>query len=128
MSIAKSTFVIDRKTPTPVEFNVGGAVRNRYEKTFSGDISGTSVVEATMLGLGDGKPLVYIAIEGFEVTVNGRTGGFILLHRAVHPEDGTTAWTILDGSGTGELAGIRGTGTITPGHEFTLEYDFSDAR
>jgi hypothetical protein len=120
---AKSKFVIDKKTPTPVEWNVGGVVRNRYEKTFSGDITGTSLVEATMLGLGDGKPLVYIAIEGFDVSVNGSKGTFILLHRAVHPEDGTTAWTILDGSGSGELAGIRGSGTITPGHEFTLEYE-----
>jgi hypothetical protein len=34
---AKSKFVIDKKTPTPVEWNVGGVVRNRYEKTFSGD-------------------------------------------------------------------------------------------
>lgn len=120
---AKSKFVIDKKTPTPVEWNVGGAVRNRYEKTFAGDITGTSLVEATMLGLGDGKPLVYIAIEGLDVAVNGKKGTFILLHRAVHPEDGTTAWTILDGSGSGELAGIRGSGTITPGHEFTLEYE-----
>ncbi|HEX5216236.1 MAG TPA: DUF3224 domain-containing protein [Vicinamibacterales bacterium] len=123
MATAKSTFVIDKKVPTAVEWNVGGAARNRYEKTFSGDITGTSLVEATMLGLGDGKPLVYIAIEGLDVTVNGRKGTFILLHRAVHPEDGTTAWTILDGSGSGELAGIRGSGTITPGHEFTLEYE-----
>jgi len=119
---ATSKFVIDKKVPTPVEWRVGGASRHRYEKTFTGEIEGTSVVEATMLGLGDGRPLVYVAIEALEVTIHGRKGTFILLHRAVHPEDGTTSWTIIAGSGGGELAGIRGTGTITPGHEFTLEY------
>ena len=34
-------------------------------------------------------------------------------------------WTIVTGSGTGELAGIHGTGEITPGHNFMLNYDFN---
>ena len=58
----------------------------------------------------------------------GRTGSFVL--RA----DGTfsggqalTNWQVVDGSATGQLRGLRGTGTAVTtsgsGGEFTLDYE-----
>ena len=68
---------------------------------------------------------MYVAIERFECTLHGRTGSFLLLHRAMQP--GESAWTIAEGTGQGELAGIQGSGEITPGHEFFLDYEIRSA-
>ena len=115
-----SSFVIDRKDFAPVEWSGGGMTRARFEKTFSGELSGTSVVEAVMLRVENDGLAVYAGIERIECTVNGRSGSFLLLHQAMQP--GHATWTIADGSGTGELAGISGAGEILPGHGFTLHY------
>ena len=115
-----SSFVIDRKDFVPAEWSGGGLTRARFEKTFTGELTGTSVVEAVMLRTENDGLAVYTGIERIECTVNGRTGSFLLLHQAMQP--GPATWTIADGSGTGELAGIAGAGEILPGHGFTLHY------
>lgn len=120
---ADSSFVIDKKDFTPVEWAGGVCMRGRYEKVFTGDLTGTSVVEATLLRTENDGPAVYVAIERIQCTLQGRTGSFLLLHQALQP--GPSSWTIAEGSGLGELAGIRGHGEITPGHGFTLDYDIA---
>ncbi|MGY0232952.1 DUF3224 domain-containing protein [Longispora urticae] len=107
-----------------VPWEGGQMSRTHWDKTFTGDLAGTSAVEAVMLGLDDGGPSIYVGIERIEGTLHGRAGSFVLLHSATHHESGGLAeWVIAPGSGTGELTGISGTGRILPGHEFTLTYD-----
>jgi hypothetical protein len=115
-----SSFVIDRKDFVPAEWTGGGMTRARFEKTFTGELAGTSVVEAVMLRTEHDGPAVYTGIERIECTMNGRAGSFLLLHQAVQP--GPATWTIATGSGTGDFAGIVGAGEILPGHGFTLHY------
>lgn len=122
---ATSSFTLDKKDFTPAEWTGGTMMRARYEKTFTGDLSGQSIVEATLLRTDDEGPAVYVAIERFECTLHGRTGSFLLLHRAMQP--GESAWTIAEGTGQGELAGIQGSGEITPGHGFILDYEIRSA-
>ena len=125
---AKCSFIIDRKTPNPVSFEGGQMTHTRFEKTFSGDITGTSIVEALMAGLADNGPAVYVGIERFDCSVEGRKGTFVLMHAATqHRSGGSASWTIVPGSGTGELAGISGKGEILPKHDFVLTYDFEVA-
>jgi hypothetical protein len=69
-----------------------------------------------------------VAIEGFDGTVHGRKGTFILQHEA----GGTggvpwMTWKIVESSGTGELAGLRGEGQIFTGpdggHSYLIDYE-----
>ncbi len=123
---AKSSFVIDKKTPNPVSFEGGQMTHTRFEKTFTGDIVGTSVVEALLAGLDNGGPAIYVGIERFACTVAGRKGTFVLMHAATqHGSGGSASWTIVQGSGTGQLAGISGAGEILPNHDFVLSYELT---
>ena len=123
MHHATSSFVLDKKDFAPAEWIGGGLMRARYEKTFTGDLAATSVVEGVMLRTENDGPAVYVAIERIEGTLHGKTGSFLLLHQAMQP--GSSTWTIAAGSGLGELAGIVGSGEITPGHGFTLDYQIA---
>jgi hypothetical protein len=100
--------------------------RARIEKTYRGDIEGHGSVEmlAARADAGSG----YVALERIAAVVNGKPGGFSLLH--IGTMAGTEMWTrwlIVSGSGTGELRAIRGEGRIdidAEGHHtFTLDYD-----
>ena len=118
---ASSSFVIDKKDFAPAEWTGGGIARARFEKTFTGELAGTGVVEAVMLRTEGDALAVYVGIERIECTLHGRAGSFLLLHQAMQP--GPATWTIAAGSGTGELTGISGNAEILPGHNFTLDYE-----
>ncbi|MBH5333727.1 DUF3224 domain-containing protein [Streptomyces pactum] len=95
--------------------------------TFSGGITaeGTSCVYAiTYL---TGKTGVCRGYEMVTGALDGRRGGFVLDQHATFGEDGVVHCTfeVVAGSGTGELAGLSGTGAFTavPG-EPTVPYTF----
>lgn len=126
--VAQSSFVIDRKDATPVEWEGGQMSQNSFYKTFSGDITGSSLVKAVMLVTENSGPAVYVGVERYDVSVNGKKGTFVLTHTAIMPDpENRTRWEIVSGSGAGELTGITGTGHIQPGHNFRLEYTLPDA-
>ena len=84
-------------------------------KTFSGDLTGTAT--GTMLAAGEPKPGLpagYVAIDQVHGTLEGRTGGFLLLHRGTIDPAGKADLSVIisPGSGTGALAGIAGTFSI----------------
>jgi hypothetical protein len=88
--------------------------RLSIDKQYHGDLEGAG--QGEMLACGDGQQHgAYVAIEKVTGTVAWRSGSFALVHRAVLirgvPED----WTIsvVPESGTGQLAGMSGTLTIT---------------
>lgn len=81
-------------------------------KSFSGDLEGTSeawlVMNTTPAG-----PAAYVGLELMDVSIGDLEGTFVLKHDAVTTDEGPTAdWTIVPGSGTGDLAGIGGTADI----------------
>ncbi|WP_242884591.1 DUF3224 domain-containing protein [Actinomadura litoris] len=103
--------------------------RAHIGKTFHGDLVGTSTTE--MIGVESAAgPVAYVAVEHVQGILHGREGTFVLQHSA-GSEDGTSdtqwlRWQIVPTTGTGELAGLRGSGTITigedGGHSWSLEY------
>lgn len=125
---ATSTFAIDEwKQETYDERDGLTLARAHVEKTFSGEIQGTSTAELLLAGSQSG-PAAYVGLERFACRLHGREGGFLLLHSATQSAGGQTAtWSIVSGTGTGELAGIQGAGEIivSPegGHTLTLTYD-----
>ncbi|MEO5896655.1 MAG: DUF3224 domain-containing protein [Vicinamibacterales bacterium] len=121
--IAKGSFVIDKKDVQPVEWQGGQMSHTRFYKTFTGDLTGTSIVEAIMIAAENDGASVYVGVERFECAVHGKTGTFLLTHGATHHAGGgVTDWKIVAGSGTGELQGITGTAEILPKHDFELTY------
>lgn len=111
-----------------------GAGLNRLslEKRFHGPLEGTSTGE--MLAFGDGTQSgAYVAIEKIEGTLQGREGTFALAHRAMMTRGTPHDWTIMvvAESGTGGLAGISGSMTITivdGKHHYDLAYSLADER
>ena len=70
----------------------------------------------------------YVGVERVTARVNGRSGSFVYLHTATMVGGAPSAsWTVMEGSGTGELAGISGQVRIDSlpdgGHVFTLDYE-----
>ncbi len=99
------------------------------EKHFEGDIAGRSATVFTAAfdqatGVG-----TYVAMESFEGTVGGRPGAFNFVHSASTTGADRTAgyFAIVPSSGTGELAGISGTGDLSVDadgtHRIWLDYE-----
>lgn len=103
-----------------------GLARLAIDKRYHGDIDGTA--QGEMLATGDGKQHgAYVAIEKITATLDGRSGSFALVHRAVLIKGTPEHWEILvvPGSGTEQLTGISGTLTITNRdgkHFYELQY------
>lgn len=99
--------------------------------SYSGSISGASRLQYLMSYNADGLTGSYVALELVSGSLDGRAGSFTLLHTGTFDEQrvsGTAA--VVPGSGTGALAGLRGTGTINlSGHQESyplhFEYDFA---
>jgi len=98
------------------------------EESFSGDIAGGGVVEFLQAGRADGSAS-FVGIERVTGTIAGRSGTFLLqdagtVERQVVSGD----WFVIPGSGTGELAGLRGEGgfsaNLGEGAQVHLDYWF----
>ncbi len=131
---ATSTFIVTAMDNTDFDPEIETALTTGHailRKRISGQIEGYSVAAFSssfdpQAGLG-----IYVALESFTGTVAGRGGTFNFAHSAeTSPEGGRgDAWfKIVTGSGTEDLAGIRGTGDIVIDpdgtHHLELEYDF----
>jgi hypothetical protein len=99
------------------------------EKHFEGDIAGRSATLFTAAfdqaaGVG-----TYVAMESFEGTVDGRQGAFNFVHSAstTGTDRSSRYFAIVPSSGTGELAGISGTGDLVIDadgtHRIWLDYE-----
>ena len=77
------------------------------------------------------KAAGYVAIDQVHGTLEGRTGGFLLLHRGTIDPAGKADLSVIisPGSGTGALAGIAGTFSIEMKegkHFYDLAYTLPD--
>jgi hypothetical protein len=116
-------------TPEPAiatALPVGVAI---IEKQFEGGIAGRSATVFTAAfdqATGTGT---YVAMESFEGSVDGRDGAFNFVHSASTAGSDRSAeyFAIVPSSGTGQLAGISGTGglSVDPDgtHGIWLDYE-----
>jgi hypothetical protein len=116
--------------PTPYDQPAAGPALSRIhvEEEFSGDIEGTGVVEFLQAQVSD-DAASFVGLERLSGSVGGRSGTFVLQDQGTLR--GTTvsgAWFVVPGSGTGELAGLRGEGGFTAelgqGADITLDFWF----
>jgi hypothetical protein len=132
MSRAQGTFDLDRLDNEPPHDDRDGVMlaRAHISKTFHGDMTGTS--ETDIITVHTKQPAAYAGIERFDGMLHGREGSFVLQHNA-GGDAGVPwmTWKIVETSGTGELAGIRGEGQVVigpdGGHSYTLDYELSAA-
>lgn len=96
-------------------------------KRYSGDLSALSTGHMLALRTAVEGSAGYVAIEVVVGELNGRQGSFTLQHSgAMDRGEATLDLTIIADSGTDELEGISGSGTITQtpdGHTYTVTYE-----
>jgi hypothetical protein len=110
------------------ELDGGGKLTKAHVKFgFDGDLKGEGGWEAVMCYGQDGSA----SFTGFQRTVGqlaGRSGSFVVRADGSY-EDGQarTLWQVVDGSATGDLRGLSGSGeavtTGGSGGTFTLDYE-----
>ena len=109
---ANAVINVDKYEPSAYDEPAEGPVLTRIhvEERFSGDISGAGVVEFLQAARPDGAA-GFVGIERVTGQLGGRRGTF-LLQDAGTVQDGIVNgdWFVIAGSGTGELAGLRGEG------------------
>lgn len=114
------------QTPYGDEGERNELARVTVTKVFTGDIEGQSVAELLMAGNPVGAG--YLASELFTGTVGTRSGSFVVQHGGlVDAGDAHSFGSIVPGSGTGELAGVRGEAIYAnndEGHTLTLTLRF----
>ena len=103
---------LDYQSPVTTGVSVGIAT---MVKTFTGAIDGRSITQFTFAYAEETGIGTYVAMESFEGTVDGRSGTMNFAHTATTTGADRTdeLLTIVPTSGTGELAGIVGSGSIT---------------
>jgi hypothetical protein len=103
--------------------------RASVRKTFTGDIEGEGHVEYLMMYRSDGSA-TFVGLERVVGRIGGKTGTFVL-QRSGTFEGGQAkeSYSVIPGSATGDLQGLRGDGSSAVGHgmehPFTLSYELS---
>ncbi len=104
--------------------------RMSIDKTFSGDLVGTSQGEMLSGGSPAEGSAGYVAIERVTGALQGRSGSFLLQHSGtMTPASQKSTITVVPASGTGELEGIAGTMSIEiedGKHLYDFEYALPD--
>ncbi len=132
---AKGTFEIkswDEKTWEGKSWDeVDGAklTHARVTTVLRGDIEGEAAAQSLMVYRDDGTAS-YVGLERVVGRIGSRSGSFVWQSQGTFADGAArTTWTVVPGSGTGDLAGLRGQGSYTAYHgqqpvPFTFDYDF----
>lgn len=93
--------------------------------TYEGDITGEGASELAMAYVGEEAE--YVGLERVTGAVGGRKGTFVTSATGAF-KGGVAAhtWKVVEGSGTGELEGLRGSGTFEApmGSQASLTFDY----
>ena len=129
--IMKATGTFDVKvTPLTTDKNAFPG-RLSIEKTWHGGLEGTSTGEMMTAQTDVKDSGVYVALEKFTGTLDGKKGTFLLHHTGIMTR-GTPhlAIAVVPDSGTGQLTGISGTlnTLISEGkHSYDFEYTLPES-
>lgn len=103
--------------------------RAKVTKSFTGDIEGEGQVEYLMMYRSDGTA-AFVGLERISGRIGDKSGTFVLRRTGVF-EDGQAkeSYSVIPGSATGNLRGLRGEGSSAVGHgmehPFTLDYELA---
>ena len=128
MPVAEGSFTVTSWDEDAYEQLDGGGklTRASVRQTFAGGIDGDGAVQWLMAYRPDGTAH-FVGLQRVTGSIGGRSGSFVL--ETAGEFDGEAAsgpWSIVAGSGSGDLHGIRGTGRFHAprGPEATFELDY----
>jgi len=132
MNHASGTFEVKLVPQTDDKNGDAALGRMTIDKTFHGDLEGTSKGQM-LTGMTEVKGSAgYVAIEKVSGTLHGRTGTFILQHTETMNRGVThLIITVVPDSGTGRLAGITGTFIVNIAdgkHSYEFEYSLPETK
>jgi hypothetical protein len=129
MTQAQGSFTVQSWDESTYEELAGEAKLNRAHVTFgyTGDLQGQSTSDSLMCYRDNGTA-VYTGLERITGQLGGRSGSFVVLASGAYADgEAKTTWQVVEGSGTGDLAGLRGQGSAAaasgPCGTYTLQYD-----
>ncbi|WP_116106562.1 DUF3224 domain-containing protein [Lewinella sp. IMCC34191] len=100
--------------------------RMSLDKMFSGPLTASSQGEMLTGMTPTQGSAGYVALEKVTGTLEGKSGSFLLQHFGImHAGDSRLILEVVPASGTGEIAGLKGTMTIQQSegrHEYTFDY------
>ena len=125
---ADCSFTVEKWEENPFS-DVAGQLKMTHTsvaKTFHGELEGQGTLQYLMF-YGPGEQTRVLGLERITAVLGGRSGSFVLEH--IGGDDGNEARgtvTILPGSGTDALTGIRGKGEAVANREgkFTMSLDY----
>ena len=126
---AKSRFAIQSWDETPYNEgdNLPKLTRASVTKTFTGDLEGEGQVQYLMMYRSDGSA-TFVGLERIVGRIGSKVGTFVLQRTGVF-ENGQAkeVYTVVPGSGTGDLRDLIGEGVSDVGHgmehPFELHYE-----
>lgn len=129
MTKARGSFQVTGGSEDPYD-ELEGGIRLTHAsggQAFSGDISGEGAVHWLMLYRAD-KTAHFVGLQRITGSVGGRSGSFVAAAEGDHDGTGSTiAFSIIAGSGTEQLDGIAGEGSLVAqgGPKGTYELDYT---
>lgn len=125
--MTESEFQIDGWDEQPIDDVEPKLTRTTVSKTFTGDLTGTSQMVYAMIYDNDGNAML-TALERIDATIGERTGQLVLRHTGGFADGAATAdIEVLAQHGTGDFAGVTGTGSMRadPAGTMTLDLDLT---
>ncbi|HJR72373.1 MAG TPA: DUF3224 domain-containing protein [Luteimonas sp.] len=128
----KGEFDVKRSPEPPCDLGDGAQVGHmRFDKRFHGDLNATSVVHMLAVMTETEGSGAYVAIERIAGTLDGRSGAFLTQHSGVMDRGAPSlSLTVVPDSGSGELAGLRGSmkiDIVDGKHYYTFDYTLGEA-
>jgi hypothetical protein len=102
--------------------------RAAITQTYSGDITGDGAAESLMFYAEDGSATI-VSLQRVTGSIGNKSGSFMIESRATFGASGARGtWSVITGSGTRQLQGLKGKGRFTaksgPTGSVILNYDF----
>lgn len=103
--------------------------RASVSQLFRGDIEGEATSELLLAYPGDGSAS-FVGLQRIVGTLGSRSGSFVLEGTGTYAGGtATMQWSVVPGSGTAELRGLRGDGGYVAKHDdssYTLDYSLDE--
>lgn len=127
MGTHKGTFHVTGWDEQPYEAQEGVAklTKARFTTQFTGDIEGESVSDCLMC-YPDDSSAKFVGLQWIKGTVGGKAGTVVLqLNGSFEQGKAKADWSVVPESGSGELAGLAGSGHYVAGSDGSADYQLS---